>query len=358
MIIYKANVGNSQPLLNKGESGGEKSKNYSSDFSSLLFCLRGWGGVPSILRKTSSGWGSLSFRLRDFFSSVIGKSSHDYIDKKPPPWKGNFYHPISLWEIMETLKAYAHDMANFLSILVSYQEKFALLHDEPITDTDKEIVLGWLNSVLPMAKELGLSIKGIQRAQSKLKHCVATPEMTDQIDRVRETMLDELKSVMFLHMKPGSVENYNNYREGWHEIIDRFRNTITDIEEAYKCFALNRYAASVFHSTQIIEGGLIELGKFIEVSDPKSGWTAITNRLNIIVNKTNFKDLSSFEQSNFSFLEQLHGTVEGLKNAWRNKIGHVQGRLILLSTEFTPEITEEILFASRAFMRRLAEGLS
>lgn len=49
--------------------------------------------------------------------------------------------------------------------------------------------------------------------------------------------------------------------------------------------------------------------------------------------------------------------MEALKNAWRNKISHAQGKLNLLSPAFTREIAEEILIATRAFMRRLAEGL-
>ena len=53
----------------------------------------------------------------------------------------------------------------------------------------------------------------------------------------------------------------------------------------------------------------------------------------------------------------MQGTVEGLKNAWRNKISHAHGKLILMTTEFSPEVAEEILFATRAFARRLAEGL-
>jgi hypothetical protein len=60
--------------------------------------------------------------------------------------------------------------------------------------------------------------------------------------------------------------------------------------------------------------------------------------------------MTRFEKRNFAFLEQLHGTVGALKNAWRNKISHVEGRS-------QPEIAELILLASRAFMRRLAEGL-
>jgi hypothetical protein len=73
--------------------------------------------------------------------------------------------------------------------------------------------------------------------------------------------------------------------------------------------------------------------------------------------KKRYDDRTQFEQQNFAFLEQIYGTVEALKNAWRNKIGHAQGRLILMSKEFNPDIAEEILVASRASMRRLADGL-
>jgi len=69
------------------------------------------------------------------------------------------------------------------------------------------------------------------------------------------------------------------------------------------------------------------------------------------------KSLTRFERRNFTFLEQIHGTIEALKDAWRNKVSHAQGRLVLLSSEFSPAVTEEILLAVRGFMRRLAEGL-
>ena len=73
--------------------------------------------------------------------------------------------------------------------------------------------------------------------------------------------------------------------------------------------------------------------------------------------KKDYRQRTEFERKNYTFLEQMQGTVEGLKNAWRNKISHAQGRLILMNKDFSPDIAEEILFASRAFMRRLTDGL-
>jgi hypothetical protein len=118
----------------------------------------------------------------------------------------------------------------------------------------------------------------------------------------------------------------------------------------------SRYAGAVFHSVQIVEAGLIELGLFLKVTDPLSGWTAVSKALKVVIDKDH-KKRTRFEQRNFKFLEQLQGTVEGLKNGWRNKISHTQGRLVLMTADFSPDVAEEILFATRSFMRRLAEGL-
>ena len=82
---------------------------------------------------------------------------------------------------------------------------------------------------------------------------------------------------------------------------------------------------------QAIECGLIEFGKFINVNDPKSGWTAVNKRLETLVTETKYPDLELLYQKHFAFLEQMHGTVGPLNTAWRNKISHAQGRLVLMN---------------------------
>jgi len=112
----------------------------------------------------------------------------------------------------------------------------------------------------------------------------------------------------------------------------------------------------VFHCIQVIEHGLLHLGKFLGVSDPHSGWSAVASKLKKIVD-TEYTRKTDFEKRHAAFIEQMQGTVEALKNAWRNKISHAHGKLTLLGADLTPDIAEEIMTASRAFMRRLAEEL-
>jgi hypothetical protein len=173
---------------------------------------------------------------------------------------------------------------------------------------------------------------------------------------LRGRLIDEMNETLFFSLSSAEGEYFSEPRQGWEKIIERFEDTVGDIEEARKCFALSRYAAAVFHTLQVVELGLIELGTFIGVTDPKSGWTAVTNRLRKIMN-TGYNERTDFEKQNSDFLEQVQGTIEALRLAWRNKISHAQNRLVVLGSDFTPDIAEEIIFATRGFMRRLADGL-
>ena len=150
-----------------------------------------------------------------------------------------------------------------------------------------------------------------------------------------------MKHQIFYAFNMYETEYYENPRWGWEEMIDRFPHTLTDIEETSKCLALSRYPATVFHSVQVVEVGLIELGKSIGVADPKSGWTATIHRLTGIIKKGH-EARTPFERQHFAFFEQIPGTIEGLKNAWRNKVSRAQGPLALLNSDFTPDIAEEI----------------
>jgi hypothetical protein len=208
-----------------------------------------------------------------------------------------------------------------------------------------------------IALELGTSLATVR----KLKTAIALPtsrygDVYPLAEELRGRLIDEMESKCLWALTTREREYYEEPRKGWVEIIARVSNSVTDIEEASKCFALSRYAAAVFHSIQVVEVGLIELGEFICVNDPHSGWSAVSTALDKVIAKKH-QDRTPFEQSNFKFLEQVQGTVGALKNAWRNKISHAEGRLTLMTKDFSPEVAEEILFATRAFMRRLADGL-
>lgn len=165
-------------------------------------------------------------------------------------------------------------------------------------------------------------------------------------------LADQLKKRTFMSLSLSEAAAFNEPLRGWEEVIERLPEARGDVEEARKCQALGRYAAAVFHSLQVVEVGMIALGEEIGVTDHQTGWGATRNKLTAIL-KTKHEDRSDFEKKHFKFLEQVQATIEALNSAWRNKVSHAEGKFSLLTADFTPDVTEEILTATRSFMRRL-----
>jgi hypothetical protein len=176
------------------------------------------------------------------------------------------------------------------------------------------------------------------------------------ISDVQSRLADELSINLFFKLPTEKAKYFDFPMVGWEEVLARFPEAGFDVEEMSKCFALSRYAACVFHSVSAIEAGLEHLGTFLSVTDHQSGWTSVSRELNKIVNKK-YPELTPFEKDNKFFIEQMQGVTEALKSAWRNKISHAQGKLTLMTGEFSPDVAEEIMMASRSFMRRLATEL-
>jgi hypothetical protein len=210
-----------------------------------------------------------------------------------------------------------------------------------------------------LCAELGLgasvaTIKKFQQLSSEPDQVDA--KIVELVQELEGRLHDEMQEASFFSLAPHEATLYRRPLKGWERIVTRFPAVATDVEEAARCYALSRYAASTFHCLQVVEHGLIELGTFIDVADPQSGWTAVCHQMKKII-KTDYSQRTQFQRENFAFIEQVFATTEALKNAWRDKVSHAQGKLVLLTTDLTPQVAEEIMYASRAFMHRLVDGL-
>jgi hypothetical protein len=262
----------------------------------------------------------------------------------------------SLWDIMRDFEGW-----RFIA-LASFLGEFAANHpanDVVIPDEWKAVNVEGLKAYFPVLLHLGMdaSHSSLERLIEQIQRPgVKFTDLSLISAELKGRLQDQAQKRLIFALNPKETDFAIRPRSGWETAIDRFPLIGQDVDEAGVCYSLSRYPAAVYHSVQITEIGLIELGRFLKVSDPHSGWTSVANALERVVNKKH-AERSAFEKKNFAALEQIQGTVQALKNAWRNKISHVQGRLILLRTDFGSERAEEILMATRAFMRRLAEDL-
>jgi hypothetical protein len=283
-----------------------------------------------------------------------------------PIIKPELDHPHRLWSLWEIMKPFhAQIMMTIMNLLGGQRVHFEWSKTWPpykgndvFNDRQRTSEIDTFNTLEIFCTELEFTASRV--SVQRILAALAKPDSkrTDIISlevELGHRLLDEMSGRSYFALSLMEAEYYEHPRKKWEKIIERFPGVLGDVEEASKCFALSRYAATVFHSLQIVEVGLIELGRVIVVNDPQTGWNATTKKLNKII-ATKHPDRTPFQQQHYQFLEQISATIEALKSAWRNKISHAQGKLVLMTSDFTQEIAEEILFASRAFMRRLATG--
>lgn len=256
---------------------------------------------------------------------------------KQAPWLHNPFRLVSLEEIMELF------------------EPVALLKSD-----DKDVLERWES--LCIALGLISSAKALARLRAALDRDggISFGEFRKYAEDVRTRIKDDLDGQLFLYVPPTESHFYEQPLRGWEQVVQRFPETIGDVEEASKCYALNRYAASVFHCMQVVEAALMELGKFIDIQPThRLDWSTVTSRLELILRtqRPSSVQLSQFEQDNLDNLRQIYALASALQHAWRNKISHAGERLVLLSPDFTAEIAGEIMTASRSFARRIASDL-
>lgn len=266
---------------------------------------------------------------------------------------------VSLWEV---LQFYADVVVKFLSELGAL-ELMAVYEDrDTVADPSITVAISAKVSILQaMAATYSLNASD-QQCQRIIRNCqskemrVSCGEMRDDLRELRRRFEDDFKGNLFLKLTAQEADQYREPLNGWKEVGGKFPEAIRDIEEMRRCFALERYPASVFHSMQVIEHGLIHLGKWLGVKDPKPGWNATTRELTRIC-RLDAKSRDSWETRHFGFIGQMDAVAYSLMTAWRHKIDHASGRLALLPGDFAPEIAEEIISATRGFMRRLAVEL-
>jgi hypothetical protein len=179
--------------------------------------------------------------------------------------------------------------------------------------------------------------------------------LRDHLHELRNRIEDEFRGQLLLHLEPKQAKGYSEPLNDWGEVISRFPKTRFNIEECSKCFALERYGASVFHATLVAEYGVIQIADLMGVSGDKPGWGSL-GRLNDILKKKH-SDRSAEEQKHSRFLEATLPLTTVIKDSWRHKMDHVDKQIIWVDTDFSPNVADEIIKATRGFMRKLANEL-
>jgi len=180
--------------------------------------------------------------------------------------------------------------------------------------------------------------------------------VVSRIDEIQRNMRREMKTVAFLHLPSEEAAIYRAPLEGWEAVTARWPRTQVDVSESSSlCFALNRFAASIFHILLVAEFGVIQVGNLLEESGDRPGWGCV-ERLERILKKP-YDQRTPLQQQHSELLKSIVPMIVAVKDSSRHKISHVDNKLVWLDSDLSPQIATEVIMATRGFMRRLAKEL-
>jgi len=205
------------------------------------------------------------------------------------------------------------------------------------------------------ALELGclISVKAIEKAQGVAQSGKSASELHLALFHVTETVHDELASVLLLEVPPSSREMFEAKRLFGSDVADKFARAGVDIEEAGKCFALERYTSCVFHLMRVMERGLRVFAESLNdpTFDPTKhpSWREILKRCDEELKKPRDKRAPQW-QTDEHFFSEATAKLWAVKDAWRNSTMHVE-------LTYTEEQAKDVFNAVKGFMRTLATKL-
>ena len=234
--------------------------------------------------------------------------------------------------------------ANLIALLATYFDKTLGISvgDIPSPTFYAEII-SKLRTLRDQLQEINLlvSVKAIDRIIRRMEGGARLPDVAADIRELQSRMVDELELILLLRVGSESMTKYTNPLDGWETVIERFGCTF-DIEEAGKCFATDRFTASVFHLMRVVESAVLKLQIFLKEEDLKAHFGSVVSKLENLHTKTSFGNvpdhLKPYRQFLIDILPQLHAVKDSWRNRFRTSIPR-SSQQICLRKKWPPRFT-------------------
>jgi hypothetical protein len=278
------------------------------------------------------------------------------------PWQAEVYRLVSWWDVERFAAHRFYALGLLLEAGSANLDRRAKENpDQVLAYAVRHKLIGDLELVEKECLKLALvnSSDTVQEFKEQLNwknRKWKAGEARTYFDHISGSIRREMKRTLFMYIPRERAHWFLEPLKDWETVTSRYPDTIHDIEEAGKSFACDRFDATVVHMMLVAEFGAMQIGRLLEINDPKLGWPRVSQELKRITS-AKFPELNAIEKKHFPFLEQISPLMLAMQNAWRHKVSHAESRLVLLKGEFQPYVAEEIILATRAFMRRLATEL-
>lgn len=268
------------------------------------------------------------------------------------PWQENGRRFVTLFAM---LKAYAMSFYQMGGALASLQLFFETLpgtgkladraesHSANVTEALR---------VLCVELDLQFSLKAVARLNKELEGGAPdTGKLAALLAEIETRVQEELEERSLFFVAPVKAARYSDFRPGWEAALLKFP-IATDVEEAEKCFALDRWTACVFHLMRTVEIGVQALGTYLSiavaVTEP---WGTVVREIQKAVQA--MPKASAAEKDAQSKFADVADALFQINLAWRIPAMHPRTP----GSSYTEEQASDALSRVKAFMRTLAEAL-
>jgi hypothetical protein len=177
-------------------------------------------------------------------------------------------------------------------------------------------------------------------------------DLADLIKRLMEEVEFELEGLMVFSILKEDAEFYEKPEKWFPASPNAFPSAKYDIEEACKCYALERYTACVYHAMGILQAGLYamahQLGVFLKYPIELADWQEVITAIEAKIEPLRQLPRSHPQRDELlSFYSGCATHFRFLKDAWRNHVAHMREK-------YNRNAAHTILLQVRDFMEELS----
>jgi hypothetical protein len=235
---------------------------------------------------------------------------------------GAFHHAITTIENLQT---------TIRAFVKGDEQYFALVDDKM-----KSLYLEAAHSIMPPLQTLEASLAWME-AERLVRNIQSEPSISyrhiaDSLQSINMRLKDELALRSVYVLKAGKAQYFDGALNMFgKEFSEKFQSATYEVDEAGKCFALERSSACVFHLMRVLEIGIYAASRSLNIPDPVKdaarNWGAMLKKVSEELDR---KNKSGWKGLDKEFFSEIYASLEAVSNVWRNATMHIE-------TKYTPD---------------------
>lgn len=264
---------------------------------------------------------------------------------------------VSLWQMLQVnaqaFYATSADLQVMRTMVRDHGAKGTDLN-APLTDDDRAIAMGIAKQMANEVDMLGakVTLAAVRRVVTGCEQSLLTYnsliDLTTDIDRRLRDELDGRMVFCLSDVEAGFYSPAEPFIEG--DFETKFVSAAFDLEEATKCFALDRHTAAVFHAVRVLEFGIRAIARCLDIPDPlttmERNWATILKKIKERIDEK--WPAGRRVAGDGVLFEELHASLDAVRNPLRNATMHPQAK-------YTMNEAYDVLRTVGGFMRKLSE---